>query len=137
MTKHEYICEITLTASRKATCDRARVGCVIVNWDYEIITTGYNGSPRGLPSCDELGHLLESGHCVRTVHAEQNAIVQAAKHGVSVQGCILYTTHSPCPICAKMIVNAGITEVRYRAIKGREGIKILESAGLKTSQWIQ
>ena len=135
MTKNEYIQEITLAAAKKSTCNRAKVGCVIATKDYEVVTTGYNGAPRGIPSCEEIGHRIERGHCVATVHAEQNAIIQAAKHGVSIKGCILYSTHSPCIICSKMIINAGIIEIRYREIYNGSGLLLLQQAGIKVSPW--
>jgi dCMP deaminase len=81
--------------------------------EKRILTTGFNGSPAGLPHCDEEGHLMVEGHCVRTIHAETNAIIQAALHGVSTRGCICYVTHFPCINCAKVLVNAGITRLVY------------------------
>ena len=103
---------IAFQVARRSTCDRARVGAIIVK-DRRILTTGYNGSPAGLPHCDDVGHLMVGGHCVRTLHAEQNAIIQAALHGVSVNGGTIYVTHQPCLTCAKMIINAGIRRVVY------------------------
>ncbi len=108
----EYFMSITFQVAKRSTCDRARVGSIIVK-DRRILTTGYNGSPAGLPHCDEIGHLMIGGHCVRTLHAEQNAIIQAALHGVSVAGGTIYVTHQPCLQCAKMIINAGIRRVVY------------------------
>jgi dCMP deaminase len=106
----DYFMGITFQVARRSTCDRARVGAIIVK-DRRILTTGYNGSPAGLPHCDEVGHLMVNGHCVRTLHAEQNAIIQAALHGVGVAGSTMYVTHQPCLTCAKMIINAGIRRV--------------------------
>lgn len=103
---------IAVQVAKRSTCDRAHVGAVIVR-DRRILTTGYNGSPAGLPHCDDVGHLLVDGHCVRTLHAEQNAIIQAAYLDVSVQGGTIYVTHQPCLTCAKMIINAGIRRVVY------------------------
>lgn len=103
---------IALQVAKRSTCDRANVGAIIVK-DRRILTTGYNGSPAGLPHCDDVGHLMVEGHCVRTLHAEQNAIIQAAYHGVSVQESTLYVTHQPCLNCAKMIINAGIRRVVF------------------------
>lgn len=103
---------IALQVAKRSTCDRANVGAIIVK-DRRILTTGYNGSPAGLPHCDDIGHLMVEGHCVRTLHAEQNAIIQAAYHGVSVQESTLYVTHQPCLNCAKMIINAGIRRVVF------------------------
>lgn len=108
----EYFMSIALQVAKRSTCDRANVGAIIVK-DRRILTTGYNGSPAGLPHCDEVGHLMIEGHCVRTLHAEQNAIIQAAYHGVSVQDSTLYVTHQPCLNCAKMIINAGIRRVVF------------------------
>ena len=103
---------VARVVASRSTCDRAMVGAVVVK-DRHILTTGYNGSPSGLPHCDEAGHIMLLGHCVRTLHAEQNAIVQAAVHGVSTRGATMYVTHLPCLSCAKMIVNAGIERVVY------------------------
>ncbi len=103
---------IALQVAKRSTCDRANVGAIIVK-DRRILTTGYNGSPAGLPHCDDVGHLMVEGHCVRTLHAEQNAIIQAAYYGVSVQESTLYVTHQPCLNCAKMIINAGIRRVVF------------------------
>ena len=108
----EYFMGIAFEVAKRSTCDRARVGAIIVR-DKRILTTGYNGAPRGLPHCDEVGHLIVDGHCVRTLHAEQNAIIQAALHGVSTDGGTIYVTHQPCLNCAKMIINAGIRRVVY------------------------
>lgn len=108
----QYFMSITAQVATRSTCDRAQVGAVIVK-DRRILTTGYNGAPAGLPHCDDVGHLMVDGHCVRTLHAEQNAILQAALHGVSVQGGTVYVTHQPCLTCAKMIINAGLLRVVY------------------------
>jgi dCMP deaminase len=108
----EYFMQITLQVARRSTCPRAAVGAVVVR-EKRILTTGYNGSPQGLPHCTEVGCLMVNGHCVRTLHAEQNAIIQGALHGVDVSGSTLYVTHQPCLNCAKMIINAGIRRVVY------------------------
>lgn len=105
-----YFIDIARVVATRATCDRAHIGAVLVKDKY-MISTGYNGAPRGLGHCDDLGHLMENGHCVRTTHAEQNAIIQAAVHGSSTAGATLYSTHSPCKICTKIILNAGIVRV--------------------------
>ncbi len=125
----EYFLGIAQEVSKRATCNRGKNGCVIVK-DKRILATGYVGSPSGLPHCDEEGHLLRdvitpSGkvtkHCMRTIHAEQNAICQAAKFGTSLEGAVLYSKMEPCFSCAKMIVNCGIKRVvcqkRYHAAK--------------------
>ena len=108
----EYFMDIAFTVASRSTCDRAHVGAVLVR-DRRILATGYNGSPAGLPHCDEVGHLMVDGHCVRALHAEQNAIIQAALHGISTEGATAYVTHQPCLTCAKMLINAGIHRVVY------------------------
>jgi dCMP deaminase len=108
----EYFLDIAFSVAERSTCDRAHVGAVLVR-DKRILATGYNGSPAGLPHCDEVGHLMVDGHCVRTLHAEQNAIIQAALHGISSEGATAYVTHQPCLTCAKMLINAGIRRVVY------------------------
>lgn len=123
----DYFLDLMDAVSSRATCDRGRSGCVIVR-DKRIIATGYVGSPPGLPHCDDVGHLLKRvlddddttrQHCVRTIHAEQNAICQAARHGVSLQGSTLYCRMEPCRVCAMMIISVGIVRVvakrRYHA----------------------
>src|SRR5262245_29792454 len=98
---HTYFMNIAHQAATRSTCDRKHVGAVIVR-DKTILSTGYNGSIRGMPHCDEVGHLMENDHCVATVHAEANAIIQAAKNGVRIEGSELYTTASPCWNCFKL-----------------------------------
>jgi dCMP deaminase len=109
---HTYFMNIARQAATRSTCDRKHVGAVIVR-DKTILSTGYNGSIRGMPHCDDVGHLMEGGHCVGTVHAEANAIIQAAKNGVRIDGAELYTTASPCWSCFKLIANAGIRTIYY------------------------
>ncbi len=109
---HTYFMNIARQAATRSTCDRKHVGAVIVR-DKTILSTGYNGSIRGMPHCDDVGHLMEGGHCVATVHAEANAIIQAAKNGVRIEGAEIYTTASPCWDCFKLVVNAGIRTVYY------------------------
>lgn len=108
----EYFMRIAEVVASRATCDRKHVGAVIVR-DKSILATGYNGSIRGLPHCSDAGHILRDGHCVRTVHAECNAIVQAARSGVGLDGSTIYVTAAPCIGCFKMIANAGILRVIY------------------------
>ena len=108
----EYFLQITFEVAKRSTCPRAAVGAVIVR-DKRILTTGYNGAPTGLAHCSEAGCLMVNGHCVRALHAEQNAIIQGALHGVNVSGSSIYVTHQPCLVCAKMIINAGIQRVVY------------------------
>ncbi|MHA1904072.1 MAG: deoxycytidylate deaminase [Candidatus Thorarchaeota archaeon] len=119
--KDVYFAEIADLVSTRSTCLRNNVGALIVK-DSQILSTGYNGAPKGLPHCDELGGCLrekldvksgERHELCRGLHAEQNAIIQAAYHGVSVKDAKMYCTTRPCSICTKMIINAGITEVIF------------------------
>jgi dCMP deaminase len=117
-----YFMDITILVAKRTTCTRRAVGAVIVK-DKRILSTGYNGAPSGVRHCAETGCLreqlkVESGmrhELCRGIHAEQNAIIQAAYHGVSVKGAVLYCTTQPCSICAKMLINAGITTIYYEA----------------------
>jgi dCMP deaminase len=137
----QYFMDIAKTVAERATCDRGRSGCVIAR-DKQILVTGYVGSPKGLPHCDEVGHQMkttthedgpQTQHCVRTTHAEQNAIVQAAKLGVPIDGATLYCKMTPCSVCAKMIINAGIKRVvcekKYHA--GAESEEMFKCAGVE------
>ncbi len=116
----EYFMDIARLVSRRSTCLRRQVGAVIVK-DKNILATGYNGTPSGITHCSETGCLREqlkipSGErheLCRGLHAEQNVIVQAAKHGINIDGATLYCTNSPCIICSKMIINAGIKRIVY------------------------
>lgn len=108
----QYFMNLARQAATRSTCPRKHVGAVIVR-DRNVLSTGYNGSLRGAPHCDDVGCLMENGHCIRTVHAEANAIIQAARHGVRLDGAEIYVTASPCFSCFKLIVNAGITKVFY------------------------
>ncbi len=138
-TLDEYFMEIAHVVAKRSTCLRQKVGAVIVK-DKRILATGYNGAPSGLPHCDVVGCLREklsvpSGErqeLCRGVHAEQNAIIQAAKFGISVDGGTLYSTHCPCITCAKIIINAGIRRVVYgREYADKNGLKLLEEAGIE------
>jgi dCMP deaminase len=102
-----YFMDIAAKVATRATCPRASVGAVLVR-DNRMLSAGYNGSPSGLPHCTDVDCLLENGHCVRTIHAEANAIIQAALHGISTEGATLYVSHLPCLSCTKMLINAGI-----------------------------
>ena len=130
---HDYFMSIARQVATRSTCDRKHVGAVIVR-DRTILSTGYNGSIRGMPHCDDVGHQMESDHCVATVHAEANAIIQAAKNGVQVDGAELYTTASPCWSCFKLIGNSGIRRIyfgefyrdpRSLEVAGRIGIELI------------
>jgi dCMP deaminase len=109
---NEYFMGIAQQAATRSTCQRKHVGAVIVR-DRTVLSTGYNGSLRGLPHCEDAGCVMEDGHCVTTVHAEANAILQAAKNGIAIDGGELYTTASPCWNCFKLIANAGIRRIYY------------------------
>jgi dCMP deaminase len=108
----EYFMNIAMEVATRSTCDRKHVGSVVVR-DKSILATGYNGSVRGLGHCDDEGHLMEDGHCVRTVHAEANAIVQAARNGMRIDGASIYVTASPCWGCFRLIANAGIVRIVF------------------------
>ncbi|MHC1708424.1 MAG: cytidine/deoxycytidylate deaminase family protein [Bacteroidales bacterium] len=136
----EYFMEVAHTIAKRATCDRGRSGCVISR-DRQILVTGYVGSPVGLPHCDEVGHMMKkviheddrvTMHCVRTVHAEQNAICQAAKLGVSLDGATLYCRMTPCRTCAMLIINCGIRRVvcEFRYHAGQESEEMFQTAGI-------
>jgi dCMP deaminase len=107
-----YFMNLAREAATRSTCPRKSVGALVVR-DKAILATGYNGSIRGLPHCTEVGCLMENEHCVRTVHAEANALLQAARHGVSIDKADIYVTASPCWDCFKLIANAGIVRVLY------------------------
>ncbi|MCK9617830.1 MAG: cytidine/deoxycytidylate deaminase family protein [Lentimicrobiaceae bacterium] len=137
----EYFMEVAQTIAKRATCDRGRSGCVIAR-NKQILVTGYVGSPTRLPHCDEVGHLMKkvihdndtiTQHCMRTVHAEQNAICQAAKLGVALEGAILYCRMTPCRTCAMLIINCGIVRVvcEFRYHAGEESEKMFEQAGIQ------
>lgn len=137
----EYFIGLANYVGMRATCDRGRSGCVIAR-DKRVISTGYVGSPPGLPHCDDVGHEMhkiisetgaDSMHCVRTAHAEQNAIAQAARFGVSLQNGIMYCKMVPCYVCAKLVITAGIKRVvaqnDYHVSKRSK--EILKKAGVK------
>lgn len=109
---HTYFMHIAREVATRSTCDRKFVGAIIVR-DKNILSTGYNGSIRSQPHCDEAGHLMVNNHCVRTVHAEANAIIQAARNGVNISDADIYTTASPCWECFKLIANSGLKRVFY------------------------
>ena len=136
----EYFLEVAHAIAKRATCDRGRSGCVIAR-NKQLLVTGYVGAPAGLPHCDDAGHQMkkvvhedgrETSHCVRTVHAEQNAICQAAKLGVGLDGATLYCRMTPCRTCAMLIINCGINRVvcerKYHA--GAESEELFRQAGV-------
>jgi dCMP deaminase len=137
----DYFLELANAASSRATCDRGKSGCVIVR-DKQVLATGYVGSPAGLSHCDDVGHLMKkviqangeiTEHCVRTVHAEQNAICQAAKRGVSIEGATFYQRMTPCRTCAMLLINCGIKKVvcerKYQLAEESE--QLLAEAGIE------
>ena len=137
----EYFMEIMETVAKRANCDRGRSAAVIVK-DRRIIATGYVGAPAGLPTCDEVGHLIkvayderggEHQHCIRTTHAETNAIAQAARHGTRIDGGTIFCRMTPCLDCTKLLINAGILRVvcqkRYHA--DHDSLRFLEEAGVE------
>lgn len=127
----QYFVAIAKIIGTRSSCDRLRSGAVLVK-DNRIIATGYNGAPQGLPNCDEVGHMIEERHCVRTIHGEHNAILQAAKlSGTSTDGATLYTKYLPCIHCCKYIVAAGVKRVVYMAdYRASIAIEYLKSANI-------
>ena len=126
-----YFMNIAREVASRSTCDRKHVGAVVVR-DKTILSTGYNGSIKGLPHCDEVGHEIVDGHCIRTTHAEANAIVQAAKNGVHINHAEIYVTASPCYNCFKLIANAGIKTIFYNEFYRDERIiKRSKEVGIK------
>jgi dCMP deaminase len=139
----EYFIEVMHVVAGRATCDRGRSGCVIAR-DNVLLSSGYVGAPKGSPHCDDVGHLMKevknedgttSRHCMRTAHAEANAICQAAKNGISINGATLYCKMVPCRNCAMMIANSGIVrvvaEMNYHGSSADESKQILKNAGVK------
>ncbi len=135
-----YFLEVMHALAKRATCDRGRTACVLVR-DRQIICSGYVGSPPGMPHCDEVGHLLktlthedgtQTTHCMRTIHAEQNAICQAARRGVSLEGATLYCKLAPCRTCAMLLIACGIKRIvaEYRYHAGTEAETMLTQAGI-------
>ncbi|MDO4604740.1 MAG: cytidine/deoxycytidylate deaminase family protein [Helcococcus sp.] len=112
-TWQEYFMNIAKIVSERSTCDRAYVGCVLVNKDNRIVSTGYNGSISGNPQCDEIGHTMRDGHCIATIHAEMNALLYCAKEGISVKNSVCYVTHFPCLNCTKALIQSGISKIYY------------------------
>lgn len=126
----EYFMEIARTVGTRATCPRASVGAVLTR-DKRILTTGYNGAPRGVPHCTEAGCMMVDGHCLRATHAEANAIVQGALHGVSIAGATAYCTHQPCAGCSKLLISAGVVRIVYRdAYPDPVASELLAAAGV-------
>ena len=111
---NDYFMDLTEMVASRSTCDRAFVGCVLVNKDHRIVSTGYNGSVAGNPHCNDVGHTMRDGHCIATIHAEMNALLYCAKEGIPTKDTICYVTHFPCLNCTKALIQAGIREVVYK-----------------------
>ena len=135
---HVYFLQLALQAATRSTCLRRQIGAVLVR-DKRVLATGYNGAPRGVGHCLEVGCLREqlgipSGErheLCRAIHAEQNAIIQAALHGVAIDGSMLYCTHQPCILCAKMLINCGVKEIHYlEGYPDALSLEMLEEAGV-------
>ena len=131
-----YFCGITRAVATRATCSRKAVGAVLVK-NKLIRATGYNGAPAGLRHCDHTdGGDLLNGHCARSTHAEQNAIVQAARHGISIEGATLYCTNNPCLNCTKLLINAGIKRIVYEdAYPDPLAFELLQESGIAVERF--
>ena len=139
-TLDQYFMEIAAVVAKRSTCLRNQVGAVLVR-DKRILSTGYNGAPAGLEHCDSVGCVregVESGtrhELCRAVHAEQNAIIQAALHGIGIEGATLYCTHQPCILCAKMMINARISRVVYsESYPDGTALHFLKQAGIEVER---
>ncbi|KEO83406.1 ComE operon protein 2 [Tumebacillus flagellatus] len=132
---NEYFMDQARMVATRATCDRLHVGAVIVR-DKRIISTGYNGSVSGDVHCQDKGCYVVDGHCIRTIHAESNAILQCAKFGVSTEGAAIYVTHFPCLLCSKQIIQAGISQIYYEADYRTDpyAVQLLKQAGVELTQ---
>lgn len=139
----DYFMEIAQVVSKRSTCLRHKNGAVLIR-DKQIISTGYNGAPSGLPHCNEVGCLREKNgipsgerhELCRGAHAEANAIVQAALHGTSTEDSTMYTTHQPCSFCAKLIINAKVKEVVYISpYPDQLSLELLNNSGVKLRQY--
>lgn len=135
-TWNEYFMKLAQSAADRSTCDRLHVGCVLVR-DNRIISVGYNGSIAGLPHCDDVGHLMNKDKsCIRTVHAEMNAIISAARYGTAVDGATAVVTHQPCWSCLKALANAGIKRIVYGAPYGDPStVEAARKAGLEIEHY--
>lgn len=137
-----YFMEMTEVVAKRSTCLRRKVGALLVK-DKRVLATGYNGAPSGLMHCEEIGCLREKNNVpsgerhelCRALHAEQNAIIQAALHGISIDGATLYCTHQPCILCTKMIINAGIERVVFKGSYPDElALEMLKEAGVRLEE---
>lgn len=136
----EYWLSVMDTTALRASCDRGRSSAIIVR-DNSLLCTGYVGSPKGLPTCDDIGHLMRASfdergghhdHCVRTTHAEANAVAQAARRGISIDGATLYVNMTPCLDCTKLLINCGIVRIvaRRRYHADHDSVQFLKDAGV-------
>jgi dCMP deaminase len=132
----EYFMNIAREVATRSTCSRRSVGALIVK-DKRILATGYNGAPAGLRHCDHAGGAdMRDGHCARSTHAEQNAIVQAAKYGTPIDRATVYCTDQPCLTCAKLLTNAGIRRVVFDGDYPDDlAVSIFAEAGIECSKW--
>ncbi len=139
----EYFMEIALVVAKRSTCLRNQVGAVIVK-DKRILSTGYNGAPRNLEHCLDIGCVRQQNNIAsgtrhelcRAVHAEQNAIIQAALHGVSIENATVYCTHQPCILCAKMLINSRVEKVVFGTVyPDKEALVFFDKAGVKIEQF--
>lgn len=139
----EYFMEIASVVAKRSTCLRNQVGAVIVK-DKRILSTGYNGAPRNLEHCLDIGCVRQQNNIAsgtrhelcRAVHAEQNAIIQAALHGVSIENATVYCTHQPCILCAKMLINSRVEKVVFGTVyPDKEALAFFDKAGVKIEQF--
>lgn len=130
----EYFSTMSQLVATRSTCPRRAVGAVLVR-DHRVIATGYNGAPSGQPHCLEVGCLMENGHCVRTIHAELNALLQCARYGIATEGADLYCTDLPCRFCARALAQAGIQRIFFlRPYDSPETWTLAQSAGIELMQ---
>lgn len=130
----EYFTQMSQLVATRSTCPRRSVGAVLVR-DHRVIASGYNGAPAGQPHCSDVGCVMEHGHCVRTIHAELNALLQCARYGIATQGVDLYCTDMPCRHCARALVQAGIERIYYvRPYESPETVELVESTGVELIQ---
>ena len=108
----EYFMRITEIVAKRSTCNKIEVGCIIVK-NRLILSTGYNGAPKGMPHCIDVGCLIYNNHCIRSLHAEVNAIIQCASSNMSTKGSYVYVTHLPCWQCSLMLINAEVEKIFY------------------------
>ncbi len=134
-TKDDYFMILANTTAKRSTCKRLQVGAVLVNQNYNIISTGYNGAARRLEHCVDYGCAMEGNHCVRAVHAESNVIAQAAAHGIATENSILYVTHKPCTRCVNLLINAGVREIVWQHEYGTQHNPFIQSSVIAFRQF--